>query len=110
MSIELFQIATSESDLLELKERIARTRWPQEMSNSGWTQGTNLSYLRELAAYWERPFNWRLQESRLNQFRQCRADVDGFKLHFIHERGKGPRPIPLVLIHGWRARLRKWSK
>jgi len=101
MSIENFQIATPESDLRDLKERLSRARWPREISNSGWSQGTNLSYLNELAAYWEKQFDWRLQESKLNQFTHFRADVSGLKLHFIHKKGKGPRPIPLVLTHGW---------
>jgi pimeloyl-ACP methyl ester carboxylesterase len=101
MSIEDFQIKTPESDLTDLKERLSRTRWLNEVSNSGWSQGTNLSYLKELVAYWENEFDWRLQEAKLNQFRHFRADVGGIKLHFIHEKGKGPRPIHLTLIHGW---------
>jgi pimeloyl-ACP methyl ester carboxylesterase len=101
MSIEDFQITTPESDLMDLRERLSRTRWPEEISNSEWSQGTNLSYLKELATYWEKHFDWRLQESRLNQFNHFRADVGGLKLHFIHEKGKGPRPLPLALIHGW---------
>src|SRR5438445_3525260 len=75
MSIENFQIATPESDLLDLRERLARTRWPNEVANSGWSQGTNLSYLKELATYWEKQFDWRLQEAKLNQFSHFRADV-----------------------------------
>src|ERR1700686_4580255 len=101
MSLEKFQITTPESDLLDLKARLSRTRWPGEVSNSEWTQGTNLSYLKELVTYWEKQFDWRLQESKLNQFSQFRADVKGLKLHFIHEKGKGPRPILLLLINGW---------
>ena len=101
MNIEKFQISTPESDLVDLKERLSRTRWPKEVSNSGWSQGTDLSYLKELAAYWEKQFDWRLQEAKLNRFSHFRAQVKGLKLHFIHEKGKGPRPIPLVLIHGW---------
>jgi pimeloyl-ACP methyl ester carboxylesterase len=101
MSAERFRIATPESDLTDLKERLERTRWPSEILHSGWSRGTNLSYLRELASYWEHQFDWRLQESRLNQFSHFRAPVQGLRLHFLHEKGKGPRPIPLALIHGW---------
>ena len=101
MTVEKFQIATPELDLLDLRARLSRTRWPNEVANAGWGQGTNLSYLKELATYWEKQFDWRLQESRLNQFNHFRTDVQGLKLHFIHEKGKGPGPIPLVLIHGW---------
>src|SRR5437870_758738 len=101
MNIEKFEISTPESDLVDLKDRLSRTRWPKEVSNSGWSQGTDLSYLKELAAYWEKQFDWRLQEAKLNRFSHFRAQVKGLKLHFIHEKGKGPRPIPLALIHGW---------
>jgi pimeloyl-ACP methyl ester carboxylesterase len=99
--MEKFRIATPESDLMDLKERLSRTRWPKEAFASGWREGTNLSYLKELAAYWEKQFDWRIQEASLNQFSHFRTEVEGQKLHFLHEKGKGPHPIPLVLIHGW---------
>lgn len=96
-----FQLATPESELQDLKKRLAHTRWPSEAPARGWVQGTNRGYLMELVAYWCEHFDWRLQESRLNEFSHFRAPVAGLRLHFIHEKGKGPSPIPLVLIHGW---------
>ena len=101
MSIEAFRISTPEADLLDLKDRLARTRWPRDGSDVGWSQETNLPYLQELSTYWAEGFNWRLQESRLNAFSHFRAVIGETKLHFIHAKGKGPRPMPLVLIHGW---------
>ena len=101
MSVEEFRIATPQADVIDLKERLSRTRWPSEIPNAGWSQGTNLAYLHELVAYWKTQFDWRQQESRLNQFSHFRADVEGLKLHFLHAKGGGPHPLPLVLIHGW---------
>ena len=106
MRIERFRITTPEADLLDLKDRLARTRWPEDVDSAGWSQGTNRSYLRELTTFWEQQFNWRRQESRLNAFGHFRADVGGLKLHFVHEKGTGPSAIPLVLVHGWRIQAR----
>jgi pimeloyl-ACP methyl ester carboxylesterase len=98
---ERFRIATAESDLRYLKKRLAHTQWPSDAPVEGWVQGTNRRYLMDLVAYWCERFDWRLQESRLNELSHFRAPVEGLRLHFIHEKGKGPNPIPLVLIHGW---------
>jgi pimeloyl-ACP methyl ester carboxylesterase len=101
MLAESFQLATPESELQDLKRRLAHTQWPSDAPVEGWVQGTNRGYLMELVAYWCEHFDWRLQESRLIEFNHFRAPVAGLRLHFIHERGKGPSPNPLVLIHGW---------
>jgi len=84
-----------------LRERLAQTRWPDEIGGAGWDYGTNLEYLKALAAYWYHQFDWRAQEAKLNRLAQFRTDIDGFGIHFIHERGQGPNPLPLLLTHGW---------
>jgi len=101
MSIQPFTIAIEDVTLDDLRERLARTRWPDEAENAGWNYGTNLGYLKELVDYWQHSYDWRAQEAKLNQFAQFRADIDGSRIHFIHVRGKGPNPTPLLLIHGW---------
>lgn len=101
MTVEPFKIRAEPSALEDLRERLARSRWPDEDTDTGWTYGTDLSYLRELVAYWQDDFDWRAQEARLNCFAQFRADIDGVGIHFLHERGLGPDPLPLVLTHGW---------
>ena len=101
MSIEPFSIAIPQEILDDLHERLARTRWPDEAEHAGWNYGTNLGYLKELTDYWQHSYDWRDQEAKLNRFAQFRADVDGTRIHFIHVRGKGPNPTPLLLIHGW---------
>ena len=99
--IEPFRIAIPDEVLADLRDRIARTRWPDEIADSGWDYGTNLGYLKELLDYWRDGFDWRAQERYLNSFHHFRAPVDGLRLHFLHERGRGPDPMPLLVVHGW---------
>jgi pimeloyl-ACP methyl ester carboxylesterase len=101
MQIEPFRIAVPDAVLTDLRERLARTRFPDEIPGSGWTYGTNLAYLRELVAYWKDRFDWRAAEKRLNALPQFRARVGDLGIHFIHQRGTGPAPLPLVITHGW---------
>jgi len=96
-----FRIHVADAVLDDLRDRLRRTRWPDQVADSGWTYGTDGAYLRELVAYWIERFDWRAQEAALNRFAHFRAAVDGLDLHFIHERGHGPRPLPLLLMHGW---------
>lgn len=99
--IQPFQINVPQTVLQDLKERLISTRWPDEVSGAGWDYGTNLDYIKELAEYWLNKYDWRSQEAKLNQFHQFRAKVDGIVIHFIHERGIGPNPTPVILTHGW---------
>jgi len=101
MDIQPFTIEVADDVLADLRQRIAATRWPDELDGAGWDYGTNLAYLKGLVAYWRDGFDWRAQEARLNQFAQFRADIDGVGVHFIHERGRGPSPLPLIITHGW---------
>ena len=101
MSIKPFKIAIPQATLDDLRERLARTRWIDEVKVSGWTYGVDLGYMKELADYWQHTYDWRTHEAALNTFAQFKADVDGVGIHFIHERGKGPNPTPLLLIHGF---------
>ena len=96
-----FTVTVPQSVLDDLKDRLARTRWTDELEGAGWDYGTNLAYLKTLVDYWQHTFDWRVQEKKLNQFAHFRADIDGFGIHFIHERGRGPKPLPLILTHGW---------
>jgi pimeloyl-ACP methyl ester carboxylesterase len=101
MTVEAFTINIPQATLDDLHNRLAHTRWPDEIEGAGWDYGTNLDYLKSLVSYWQNQFDWRAQEARLNQFAQFRAEIAGLGIHFIHERGKGPRPLPLILTHGW---------
>ena len=101
MDVKPFTIAVEESVLEDLRQRLADTRWPDEIPNTGWDYGSNLAYIKELVEYWRTEFDWRAQEAKLNEFNHYKSEVDGLGIHFIHEKGKGPNPIPLIITHGW---------
>ncbi len=101
MAISPFRVDIREEVLEDLRERLRRTRWPDEVPGSGWDYGSNLAYVRELVDYWIEEFDWRKQEAAINRYSQYVAEVDGLGVHYIHERGQGPDPLPLLLIHGW---------
>ena len=101
MTETAFQIAIPDEALVDLHERLQRTRWPSEIVDSGWSYGTNKSYLQELCEYWVDGFDWRKQETLLNRHDHFLREVDGFRVHYIHAPGQGPNPLPLILTHGW---------
>lgn len=98
-----FTIDVPESDLDDLRARLRRTRLFD--SDLGWPAGVPTAYVRELVAYWAEQFDWRAAEHRLNELPQCQADISSdagdFRLHFVHARGNGPDPMPLLFTHGW---------
>ena len=99
--IEAYKIAVEQAVLDDLARRLALFRSPPSPEDRGWEDGTDLRYLGELVKYWRERFDWRAQEAALNRFGHHFAVMDGMRLHFIHERGRGPAPLPLVLAHGW---------
>src|SRR3989440_1075434 len=101
MSIQPFKIAISQVTLDDLQDRLARTRWIDGGEASGWTYGVDQAYMKELLDHWQHTYDWREHEEALNQFAQFKAEIDGVGIHFIHERGKGPHPTPLLLLHGF---------
>ncbi len=96
-----FTIRVSEDVLADLQERLARVRWPDEIPGAGWSYGTDLGTMKALVAYWRDRYDWRAHEAQLNRFRQFTAPVGGIELHFLHVEGVGPKPLPLLLSHGW---------
>src|SRR5437867_12278317 len=96
-----FTIHFPDEALADLQMRLRRTRWPDENPGGDWQYGSNLEYMKALAAYWRGEYDWRAHEARLNTLRQFTVSVDGIDLHFIHEPGVGPNPMPLLLLHGW---------
>ena len=99
--IRPFRIDVPESDLDDLHERLARTRWPMELRDVGWSRGVPVSYLRELAEYWRTSFDWRKQEAALNAFPQFTTTIDGQPIHFLHVSSPEPDALPLVITHGF---------
>jgi pimeloyl-ACP methyl ester carboxylesterase len=105
-----FKIQVSDAVLTDLKERLGRTRFPGEIANSNWDYGTNLSYLKELVAYWRDRYDWRAAERRLNQFDQFTTNIDGLDIHFIHQRSKNPNAMPIAITHGWPGSIVEFTK
>ncbi len=101
MHKEPFTIAVPEETLQDLRERLSKTRWPIDFANANWEYGTNRGYLQELVDYWLRNYDWRQHEQAINAFSHYKATIDDVPIHFIHEPGKGPQSIPLILTHGW---------
>jgi epoxide hydrolase len=99
--IRPFRIDIPQADLDDLRERLHRTRWPDELPGVGWTRGVPLGYLKELAAYWADGYDWRKQEARLNEFPQFVTTIDGQNIHFLHIRSPEADALPLLLTHGW---------
>lgn len=101
MSVNPFTINVSDNVLEDLQKRLSLTRWPDEIPGSGWGYGTNLDYLKELVSYWQNDFDWKFQEKKLNELNHFTSQVKGLNIHFVHEKGKGPNSIPIVITHGW---------
>jgi pimeloyl-ACP methyl ester carboxylesterase len=99
--MEAFHVHVSDAALDDLRARLRGTRWPDALPGTGWERGTDLAALRDLCEYWEKGFDWRAQEAALNRQAHFRTVVDGVGIHFVHERGQGPRPTPLLMTHGW---------
>lgn len=96
-----FQIAVPEEVLSDLRGRLQRTRWAEDFANDDWRYGVNGAYMREVVEYWIMKYDWRAQERAANAFAQYKVMIEGAPIHFVHERGKGPNPIPIILTHGW---------
>jgi microsomal epoxide hydrolase len=98
---DAFTLHVADSAIADLRERLARTRLPDQAPGDPWAYGTSVEYLRGLTEYWRTGFDWRAQEARLNAFPQFTAPLHGIDLHFLHVPGQGPNPCPLLLMHGW---------
>jgi pimeloyl-ACP methyl ester carboxylesterase len=96
-----FRLHVAQSALDDLRERLARTRLPDQAPGPPWAYGTDVAYLERLVAYWRDGFDWRAQEARLNAYPQFKVALHGIDLHCLHVEGKGPQPLPLLLSHGW---------
>ena len=100
-AIRPFTIATPESELEDLRARIAATRWPSKELVADRSQGVQLATLQELARYWTTDYDWRKCEAKLNALPQFTTEIDGVEIHFIHVRSKHEDAMPLIMTHGW---------
>jgi microsomal epoxide hydrolase len=108
--ISPFQIAIPDEAIADLNRRLENTRIPDQIDDTSWEYGTDVSYLEELIQYWRDDFDWREQETMLNQFDQYTTDVDGLEMHFIHQRSENPDAIPLMIVHGWPGSVSEFTK
>lgn len=101
MSLQPFTLPYSQSAVDDLRDRLGRTRWPDEIRGSGWAYGFDQGFLKEICAYWKDQFDWKAEIERLSVLHHYRFVSHDIGIHFIHERGKGPDPLPLIITHGW---------
>ncbi len=100
-AVRPFTISIAEDVLVDLRQRLEQTRWPDQIDGSGWTYGTDGAYLRELCHTWATDFDWRSWEERYNQHDQFLTEIDGVDIHFLHLRSPEPDATPMVITHGW---------
>ena len=96
-----FTLSVPDEQIVALKQRLAQTRFPDAAPGQDWAFGASVPYMRDLVAYWREAFDWRAQESVLNAFPQYKLPLHDIDVHFLHVPGKGPAPMPLLLMHGW---------
>jgi pimeloyl-ACP methyl ester carboxylesterase len=99
--VKPFTAAVADSEITDLQERLARTRWTDQLRGTTWEYGTPTSYLRELCAYWADDFDWRPTEAKFNAWPQFITEIDGLRIHVIHARSPHPGALPIMLTHGW---------
>lgn len=100
-NIEPFSVNYSNESVELIKSRVAAFPWHEMPDDGGWQYGTNLDYMKEICDYWVTQFDWSKQESKINRFSHFITPIDGIDIHFIHEKGSGPNPKPLIISHGW---------
>lgn len=105
-----FSIDVAPEVLSDLRRRLENTRWSHQVEGTHWEAGADLHYLEELVAYWHDTYDWRQHEARINRLSHFRASIEGLGIHFIHERGKGPNPFPLILTHGYPDSFYRFAK
>jgi hypothetical protein len=110
LGINPFRIDIPQADLDDLRDRLARTRWPDEPLGTGWSYGVPSSYAKEPAEYWRTAYDWRKQEAALNQYPQFTTEIDGQTIHFLHVRSPESDALPLILTHGWPSSIAEFIK
>jgi microsomal epoxide hydrolase len=99
--MQSFAVHAGDNEIQDLRTRLSRTRWPDQLPGSGWRLGTDRSYLQELCLYWEKDYDWEAFATRCNRFAQFTTEVEGQRIHFYHVRSPRPDALPLIITHGW---------
>jgi len=108
--IHPFRIEIPQAELDDLRSRLARTRWPDQLQDAGWDYGIPLGYVRDLAGYWRTDYDWRAHERELNEFPQFTTTIQRQRVHFLHVRSPEPEAVPLIMTHGWPGSIVEFTK
>jgi pimeloyl-ACP methyl ester carboxylesterase len=108
--IARFEIRVPDEVLADLRERLARARWPEPLEDPDWAYGVEQGYLRDLARTWAEVYDWRRHEAELNRFAQFTTEIEGQTLHFLHVRSKAAAAVPLIISHGWPGSIVEFTK
>jgi pimeloyl-ACP methyl ester carboxylesterase len=109
-AIKPFTVAIADTELQDLQQRLARTRWPERETTNDWSQGIPLDYTRELANYWQTTYDWRRFEKKLNGWPQFKTGIEDLDIHFIHRRSPHEDALPLIMSHGWPGSVAEFHK
>jgi pimeloyl-ACP methyl ester carboxylesterase len=109
-SVRPFKMHVPDPVLIDLRRRLAEANWPDQLPGTTWEYGADIKKVRELADYWQKGYDWRAQEAKINQFDQFTTEIDGQQIYFIHQRSPRPDAIPLMLIHGWPGSILEFQK
>jgi pimeloyl-ACP methyl ester carboxylesterase len=101
MTEQRFTIAVRDEAIEDLRRRLRQTRWPDTVTDSGWTYGLDLDWMKSIADYWLNQYDWRAQERVLNGYPHCITEIDGSRIHYLHFRSKHLNAVPLIITHGW---------
>ena len=99
--IKPYKIDIPDKELEEIYAKVKNYQWHEMPEDGGWVYGTNIDYMKEISNYWTKEFDWRKHEAEINKFSNFKTIVNDIEIHFIHERGSGSNPTPLLLMHGW---------
>ena len=99
--VKPFKVNISDQIIKDIYDKVKKYPWHEMPNDGGWEYGTNLDYMKEISKYWVSEFDWRKHEKEINKFPNFIAKVDDIDIHFIHEKGSGPKPMPLLISHGW---------
>ena len=109
--IEKFNIHINDKDIVDLRDRIKKTRWPDEINNNAWSHGTSLNFLKDLSEYWLDEFNWRHHEDSLNKVGSYKfTSSSGLKIHYLHSKSYQEGAVPLMMTHGWPGSIQEFLK
>jgi len=99
--VKPFKVNISNKVIKEIKNKVKKYPWHEMPKDGGWKYGTNLNYMKKISNYWVKKFDWKKQEDKINKFSNFITKVDKINIHFIHEKGSGDKPMPLLIMHGW---------